>query len=240
MGTRKMTLAGFGVRTLPLWAAVVPLATVNACYLVAVALEHVPACIPYVSGCTSVSSTGRIAPERIIFLAGMLPTAVLLVFFWQRCAVFLKHAGRFGAGLPILRVLGVVAGLSLLAYALTLGSDDPVHRQLRRAGINGFALSTFSAQVLFVSLYRSLRVAGTNVLWQWLVGLSLALPLLSIAAEVAKHAGAPRHAANNIVAWNAFVVASAYYAVVARVWWHHGFSGHFESKPSGRPTSPSE
>ncbi len=160
-----MTIPIIGMRALPLWAAVIPLATVNVCYLVAVGLEHVPACIPYFSGCTSVSSTGRIAPERFIFLAGMLPSVVILMFFWQRFAMFLTLCGQFGSRVVI-------------------------------------------------------------------------LPLLGIAAALAKYAGAPRHAANNIVAWNAFVVASAFYAVVARIWWHHGFSGHLDNKSSGRPTSP--
>lgn len=235
-----MTIPIIGVRALPLWAAVIPLATFNVCYLVAVGLEHVPACIPYFSGCTSVSSTGRIAPERFIFLAGILPTVVVLAFFWQRSAMFLKLGGQFGSRLVTLRVLGVIAALSLLSYALTLGSEDDVYRQLRRAGINGFAVSTFLAQVLFTSCYRSMRIAATEKLWRWLVGLYVALPLLGIAAEVAKSAGAPRHAANNIVAWNAFVVVSAYYAVVARVWLHHGFSGRFASTSAGRPTSPRE
>jgi len=227
-----MTIPAIGMRGLPLWAAVVPLATVNVCYLIAVGLEHVPACIPYFSGCTSVSSTGRMAPERFIFLAGMLPSVVILAFFWQRSALFLKLGGQCGSRVVTLQVLGIIAGLSLLVYALTLGSEDDGYRQLRRAGINGFAVSTFLAQVLLIAFYRSMRIAATEKHWRWLVGLCAALPLLSIAAEVAKYVGAPRHAANNIVAWNAFVVASAWYAVVARVWWHHGFSG--------RPASPRE
>jgi hypothetical protein len=172
------------------------------------------------------------APERFIFLAGMLPSVVILAFFWQRSAMFLKLGGQFGSRIVILQVLGIIAALSLLAYALTLGSEDDGYRQLRRAGINGFALSTFLAQVLLIFFYRSMRIASTEKPWRWLVGLCAALPLLGIAAEVAKYVGAPRHAANNIVAWNAFVVASAWYAVVARVWWHHGFSG--------LPTSPRE
>ena len=235
-----MTIPTIGMRALPLWAAVVPLTTVNVCYLVAVGLEHVPACIPYFSGCTSVSSTRRIAPERFIFLAGMLPSVVIVMSFWQRSATFLKFGGQFGSRIATLRVLGVIAALSLLTYALTLRSVDNHSRQFRRAGINGIAVSTFLAQVLFIFFYRSMRIAATEKPWRWLVGLCVALPLLSIAAEVAKWAGAPRHAANNVVAWNAFVVVSAYYAVIARVWWHHGFPGHFDSTSSGLPASPRE
>ncbi|MCH7636421.1 MAG: hypothetical protein IIA12_01965, partial [Proteobacteria bacterium] len=45
-----MTIPAINVRALPLWAAVVPLGTVVICYLIAVGLGHVPACIPNFSG----------------------------------------------------------------------------------------------------------------------------------------------------------------------------------------------
>ena len=221
------------LRNLPLWAAAVPLGTVVTCYLIAVGLGHVPACIPNFSGCTSVSSTGRMLPESLVFRAGMLPTALVLALFWQRCVTFLALGGQTGARLVMLRILGVVIGLSLVIYALTLGLEDDGYPQLRRVAINGFALSTLLAEVLLISCYRPMRIAATRNLLRWLVVLCWALPLLGIAAEVAKWAGIPRHAANNIVAWNAFVVASAYYAVVARIWRHHGFTAEFHMAAPG-------
>jgi heme/copper-type cytochrome/quinol oxidase subunit 4 len=222
-----MTIPAISLRVLPLWAAVVPLVTVNVCYLIAVDVGHVPECIPYLSGCTSVSSTGRMAPESLIFRAGMLPTALILALFWQGCTTFLELGGQSGTRLVTLRALGVVAALSLTIYALTLGFEENAYRQMRRIGIIGFALSTFFAELSFIFLYRRMRTAETERLWRWLIALCVALPLLSITAEVAKWAGAPKHGADNTVAWNAFVAASTYYAVVARVWWHHGFTGEF-------------
>jgi hypothetical protein len=180
------------------------------------------------------------APESLIFRAGMLPTALILALFWHRCATFLELGGQSGSRLVALRVFGIIAALSLMIYALTLGFEENAYRQLRRAGIIGFALSTFVAELLLIVLYRPMGVAGTEKLWRWLIALCVALPLLSISAEVAKWAGVPRRAANNTVAWNAFVVASTYYAVVARIWWHHGFSSRFDIRSSGRPTSPRE
>ena len=235
-----MTNRASNLLALPLWAAVVPLVTVNVCYVVAISLDHLPACIPYLTGCTSVSSTGRIAPESLIFRAGMLPSALIVVLFWHRCSTFLRVGGQSGSRHVTLQVLGVIAALSLVIYAVTLGFEDNAYRQLRRAGIIGFALSTFSAEVALIIFYRPMRIATTEKLWRWLVILCLALPLLSIASEVAKWAGAPRHGANNTVAWNAFVVASAYYAVVARIWWHHGFSSQFSITSAGRAASPRE
>ena len=235
-----MTIHANKLQALPLWVALVPLVTVNVCYLVAVGLDHLPACIPYLTGCTSVSSTGRAAPESLIFRAGMLPSALILTFFWHRCATFLQLGGQSGARLVTLRALGVIAALSLVVYAVTLGFEDNVYRQFRRAGIIGFALSTFAAELSFIFFYRPMRVAATKNLWRWLIVLCVALPLLDIASEIAKWAGAPRKPANNTVAWNAFVVASAYYAVVARIWWQHGFSSQFDITSAGRAASPSE
>ena len=228
-----MKIPAINLPGLPLWAAAVPLGTVVTCYLIAVSLEHVPACIPNFSGCTSVSSTGRMLPESLVFRAGMLPTALVLVIFWWRCAAFLSLGGHSGVRLAMLRILGVIVSLSLVIYALTLGLEDDGYPQLRRAGIVGFALATFVAQVLLISCYRPMRIVATRSLLRWLIVLCWALPLLGIAAEVAKWAGVSRHAANNIVAWNAFVVASAYYAVVARIWRHHGFTAEFRMAAPG-------
>jgi len=228
------------LRALPLWAALVPLVTINVCYLIGVALEHLPACIPYISGCTSVSSTGRIAPESLISKAGLLSSAVVLALLWHRCATFLHLGGQTRSRLILLRVFGYLAVLFLALYSVTLGLREDEYRFLRRIGIDGFALSSLLAQVLFIGLYRPMRIDATRKLTRWLIAICIALPLLGIAAEVAKWAGVPRRAANNTVAWNAFVVISAYYAVVGRIWWHHGFSSEFRITSSGRATSPRE
>jgi hypothetical protein len=123
---------------------------------------------------------------------------------------------------------------------VTLGLREDEYRFLRRVGIDGFALSSLFAQVLFIGLYRPMRIDATQKLTRWLIALCIALPLLGIAAPLAKWAGVPRHVANNIVAWNAFVAVSAYYAVVGRIWWHHGFASELRITSSGRATSPSE
>ena len=220
-----MKMPANDLRILALWMAVVPLVTFNVSYLIAVAYEHVPACIPYLSGCTSVSSTGRMAPESLVFKAGMLSTVVVVALLWHRSATLLRS--------NVLRVFGFLAATSLMLYAVILGGKGDELRLLRRIGIDGFALSNLLIQISFIILYRPLRITATQKLFRWLVVLCIALPLLGVAAEVAKAVGMPRRATNNAVAWNAFVVVSAYYAVVARIWWHHGMSG-------GRPISPSE
>ena len=218
---------------LALSAAILPLLTFNLSYLIAAALQHVPACIPYLEGCTSVSSTGRTAPESLMFKAGMLILAIVLASLWHRTAGFLRTNGQSTLRVSLLRVFAWLSVASLLTYAVTLGMREEEYRALRRIGINGFALGNLLTQISFIVLYRPLRIEATKKLFAWLVVLSIAVLLFGVAAELAKASGLPSRPTNNVVAWNTFLVVAAYYAVLAHIWWHHGISG-------GRPASPSE
>lgn len=235
-----MTIKSTDFRALSLWAAILPLATFNVSYLIAAGLEHVPACIPYIEGCTSVSSTGRHLPESLIVKAGLLPSAAILLLFWYRCAAFLQLGGRGSSWVAAMRVIGTLVAISLIVYGVTLGLKEPLYRDIRRIAIDGFALSNFASQLLFVIAYRPVRIAATRTLFRWLVVLCLALPALGIISEVAKILGAPRHAANNIIAWNAAVLLCAFLITVGQLWHRHGFSGQLSIKSDGRAASPSE
>ncbi|MDH3612034.1 MAG: hypothetical protein OES10_02055 [Gammaproteobacteria bacterium] len=234
----RLTFKAAEIRALPLWGAVLPLLTINVCYLVAIGLEHLPACVPYLSGCTSVSSTGRLAPESLISKAGMLPGAVIAALFWWHCATFLEIGRQSRFRRMTIRVLGVTAALSLALYSLNLGLRGDEFRLLRRIGIDGFALSNFVAQIMFVVTYRHMRSDATQTLWRWLIALCVAMPAFAIALNLAEQAGVDRHTANNVAAWNAFVVNCAFYAVIYRLWQHHDFPGQSDNTSFGRAASP--
>ena len=68
---------------IPLAAVLLPAVGVHVSYALAAAQGHVPWCLVYLDGCTSISSTGRAAPERFVFLGTVLPTAVLLMMYWR-------------------------------------------------------------------------------------------------------------------------------------------------------------
>jgi len=213
----------------PLWplallAAVLPLLTINASYWLAVYMEHLPACMTYISGCTSVSSTGRMAPESLLFRAGMIPTAIVLVLVWHRNSVFLEQSSQFESRIVSLRLLAIVAAASLMLYALTLGFTGDFYRSLRRTGINGFALCNYSAQLLFIVYYRRLRVPDTAGILRLLIAVCVALPVMAVFGEVVKAFGGPSHPVNNMLAWNAFVVLSVYFAAIAWLWRRHNFT----------------
>ncbi len=232
-------LYSIDVRALPLWAAALPLVTINICYLVAIGLDHLPACFTYFSGCTSVSSTGRLAPESLIFRAGMLPSAVIVMLFWRRCSTFLEIGGQTRFRLATVRVLGVIAALSMTIYTVTLGFPGNEYRVLRRVGIDGFALSNYIAQVLFVLSYRHMSISAAEKSRRWLVAVCVAIPAIAIAGEVAKWMGAPRHPVNNVMAWNALLLQCTYFVAVSRLWNHHEFACTFRLGRLENPNSRS-
>lgn len=227
------------VTALALWAALLPLVTIHVCYGVAAMLDHVPLCLPYVTGCTSTSSTGRALPESLLFRAGMIPSAVLVLLFWQRCADFLRTMGGTGTTPVLLRAAGVVAAAFLILYTVTLGLTDDPYRALRRAGINGYFLGNFAAQIALVIGYgRAVthQRAGSS---RWLTGIVIVVPVMALIGEALKVGGVAKNPVNNVVEWNAIVLVCLYYAVVATVWRHHGFAASLHSDSSGgQPASP--
>lgn len=225
-------------RILALWAAVMPLLTINLSYLIGIWQKHLPVCVPYISGCTAVSSTGRLPPESWVFKAGMLSAAVIIAIFWRRCAQFLAAGHPARVPVVALKGLSVIAAVSLTLYAVALGFPGEDLRFVRRIGINGFAVSSFLAQAVFLVSYRHLRSEATETLWRWLIVLSITLPALGIGAEIAKWAGVDRHTANRLAAWNAFVALSAYFALKAKLWRVHTAAGQSGSTSSGRAASP--
>lgn len=209
------------LHNLPIYGALLPLLTFNLSYVIAAALEHVPACIPYIEGCTSVSSTGRAAPESILFKAGMLGSAIVFAVLWWRTARFLRTAGRSSLAANALRGCALLAVMSLLVYAVTLGMQDAPFRSLRRVGINGFALGNLLSCTVFIVLYRPYRIPETRLAYLWLVTLCVAIPLLGLVAELAKANGLPRRAVNNVAAWNASLLVAGYYLAFGTVWRRH-------------------
>ncbi|MGI9220134.1 MAG: hypothetical protein ACR2QS_03755 [Woeseiaceae bacterium] len=218
---------------LALAVAVLPFVTFNLSYLIAVSQVHVPFCFTYLDGCTSVSSTGRQAPEMWVFKPGVLALAFCLALHWHYSAETLSKHGVRAARARTLRTLALVSVMALTIYAVTLGLPDEQFGKLRRVGTHGFAFSSWLTQIAFVVFYRPVRIEATRAAYRWLVLATAALLVVGIASETAKAMGWPRKVTNNIAAWNAFLMMTAYYLVLARIWWHH-------NKSSGLAASPNE
>ena len=78
-------------RWLPLWTGILPIVAIHATYVVAAIEGYVPWCIPYIDSCTSISATGRNGTAFFLFKATMIPSAVLLYFFWRQASRLLAE-----------------------------------------------------------------------------------------------------------------------------------------------------
>ena len=70
------------IRWLPVYAGIVPVVAVSLAYWMGVENDVLPACIPFIDGCTSISATGRNMPGSLVFRAIMMPQSIVLVFLW--------------------------------------------------------------------------------------------------------------------------------------------------------------
>ena len=155
---------------IPAAVALLPAVGIHVSYLIAAAQEHVPWCLVYLDGCTSISSTGRRAPERYLFLSTVLPAAMLLPFYWRLNVVWLARLRKRSDPLDrALLVFGVPSSLALIVYAIFLGAPGPEARLVRRIAVATFFVGLYAGQVVLTWQTLRLRsVAVPEVLRRWL------------------------------------------------------------------------
>ncbi len=214
-------------QALPFWAALLPLLTIHVCYLVAAGLDHLPLCVPHVTGCTSTSATGRLLPESLLFRAGMIPAAVIILLFWDRCATFLQHGDQSTSRAHAIRLCGAAAALSLILYTVNLGIVGDSHRLMRRIGIDGFFVGNYIAQLLLLFFYGPMSRPTTRFIRRCLVVVCVLLPAALVVGEGLKWSGVAKDPVNNVVEWNGLALVCGYYALVAWLWRGHGFVAVF-------------
>jgi hypothetical protein len=210
------------IRWLPLVAGVLPFIGVHVCYAIAVQSGFLPACNPYVDGCTSISATGRYPPANLLFRAVELPFAALLVFTWYFSVEWL-HTIRPTLGKSArfaILLSGTVGALALIVYVTFLGTQEPFYGFMRRFGIYFYFLGTVLAQLFTALSLRSGRVAVLGRLPDVLLWLCLspfALGILNLVQkEVLPYATAD--ALENSIEWVASILMQAYFVVLYLAW----------------------
>ena len=162
------------LRALPLVVAITPLLGINIAYWIGANNEVLPSCIPYLDGCTSISSTGRFPPGDRFFRAALLPQAALLAFTWYFAVLWLKSIKpNVRSGNAIL-VSGVIGAIALVLYVSYLASKDPFYEIMRSYGIYLYFGGTALAQlILSFSLDRSplQRAMVWVTVTPWVLGL---------------------------------------------------------------------
>ena len=125
---------------LPLITGLLPIVAIHASLLLAINAGAIPACIPYIDGCASISATGRYQPAVLLFKPAMTAEAVLMIFYWLLNSAWIKELSRStgkpsGTVAPIISALGVSSAFALILYVTFLGTQAPFYEFMRRFGI---------------------------------------------------------------------------------------------------------
>ena len=125
-------------------AAIIPMLTMHATFLLSGAEGFYDWCIPYWSDCVSVSKTGRDGMAYYVFKIGMLTGAVLLAITWQRLSRILITDTKTERQVA---TMAIIASLALAAYTVALGHHGDAFRLVRRFGVVSYLALTFIVQV---------------------------------------------------------------------------------------------
>lgn len=143
------------LRILPLLTGLLPIIAVFGSYWIAASSGHVPACNPFLDGCTSVSATGRQPPASYLFKGAMLPQSIILSCYWLFNVAWLRaltvSAGQVPRNTSVIATFGVTGSLFLILYVSFLGSQEPFYEFMRRYGVYMYFLLNVIAQIVLAT-----------------------------------------------------------------------------------------
>lgn len=213
----------------PLLVALIPFAAAHLAYAISIDAGHVPGCVPYVEGCTSISRAARHGLGNHLFRLVMLPSALLLALHWLSVRAWLRanHAdARAGRSLPWLAAL---AGVALATYVAFLGTEGDVYRWLRRNGAQLYFASVYVAQLVFLHRYRQwpghVRGVAVGMLAIAVAMLGLGVGYTWVANAFGDEALKDRM--ENLLEWHIGLLMTAWYLLQAAVWRRSGFALRF-------------
>ncbi|MEJ2139759.1 MAG: hypothetical protein P8Y61_09975 [Gammaproteobacteria bacterium] len=215
---------------LPFFLAVLPIFTVSVCYFLSASAGFIPACMPLLEGCTTVSSAGRYGPAYFLFKAGIIPTAILLAAFWPLCRRwFLSLGYPDSTGLRAMVWLGVISAVFLVVYAAALGSSGELYKFMRRSGVTIHFSFSYLAQVLLLNRvwYERGRLgqgqigAGIAISMVTVSLLMFALGLYSL--PVGQLIPDPKDVLINVIEWNFALLLFGWYLIAGFAWLRSGF-----------------
>lgn len=213
------------LRSVALWAAGLAWAGCLGAYLASAAEGFVPWCVPHLTGCESVSATGRHGWGYFIFKALLLPAAGMLWVYWLLCWHWLRQLGASGALPNGMLILGLIATAALVLYVTFLGSEGSVYRVLRRYGTVVYFGGTYLAQLLLIKQLRDL--AFDPALVRLLLAIALFMFFGAASFALLANAFSNDDFLQNISEWNFGSALTAFPALSWWAWRRSGFSVDF-------------
>ena len=204
---------------LPLLIAVLFLVAAHAAYLLSIQAGHVPACMPYMEGCVSISRAARHGLGNHLFRMLVIPCAVLHALVWWLARYWLQ-GGR------LMLALGAMSAMALAVYATFLGTEGEAYRFLRRYGVVVYFGFGYLAQLALMqrAARRGALPAGVIAALSWIAVAMLGLGLANVVAGLAVPDPAAKDRWENVFEWWLGLLMVGWYAVLALVWRRQGLA----------------
>lgn len=231
------------VRILPLITGLLPIVAIHVSLVVAIDAAIIPACFPYIEGCTSISATGRYEPASFIFKPAMMSEWALLIFYWLFSVAWLRGLAREAGGNArtgtAMAVIGVTGALALILYTTFLGTDAPFYEFMRRIGIYFYFGCTVIAQIILatrsIGLAKTLGLPVTERIGRMQFGLTIVPFILGIANLILKSTLANPDPAENVIEWMFALLMHVFFLLTYGAWRETGFDVVWSVRPpSGR------
>lgn len=198
---------------LPLLITLLFVVAAHAAYLLSIHGGHVPACIPYLDGCVSISRAVRYGWGNHLFQLLVIPCAVLHALVWWLAMRWLR-GGR------AMLVLGVLSAIALAVYATFLGIEGEAYRFLRRYGVVvyfGFGYLAQLALMRRASLTKALA-AGVVASMSWISIAMLGLGVANVVVGLVVDEPSAKDRWENVFEWWLGLLMVGWYAVLASGW----------------------
>lgn len=198
---------------LPLLIALLFLVAAHAAYLLSIQAGHVPACVPYLEGCVSISRAARHGDGNHLFRLLVIPCAVLHALVWWLARHWLR-GGR------LMLVLGVMSAIALAVYATFLGTEGEAYRFLRRYGVVVYFGFGYLAQLALMRRASRSDALPTRVIaWMsWIAAAMLGLGIANVVAGLAVSDPVAKDRWENIFEWWLGLLMVGWYGVLAIGW----------------------
>lgn len=213
---------------IPLWPvpfaiAVTLVVAAHWAWWLSVQAGHVPFCVPYLEGCTSISRAARHGLGNHVFRLLVLPCALLVGIHWWLAARWLRGRAGTSAGIAEMGAIGAVA---LAVYAAFLGSEGEMYRFLRRYGVIVYFGCSYLAQLLFLRLARRSggldRLTATTMLTVCVA--MLVLGITNVVATALAGGTELQDRLENVLEWHLGVLLVAWFLVHAWLWRRDGYA----------------
>ena len=210
---------------LPLLLTLLFVVAAHTAYLLSIQGGHVPACIPYLDGCVSISRAARHGWGNHLFRLLVIPCAVLHALVWWLSMRWLR-GGR------VMLSLGVVSAFALAVYATFLGTEGDIYRFLRRYGVIVYFGFGYLAQLALMRRASAAKALPPRLIvaMSWI---SIAMLMLGVANVAAGHLApdpAMKDRWENIFEWWLGLLMVGWYAVLAVGWRKQHLAVHIERR----------